>query len=147
MIHQDGAPNLLTEEAPAKTLATYAVSALRRGILDGALAPGSRLRIEDLRSRFGMGASPLREALSQLAAEGLVQRLDQRGFRVAPAAASELNDLIETRCLIEGAALRASIEAGDDAWEESRRCRDPLAPRASFPIRNGTGCTLPSTMR
>jgi GntR family carbon starvation induced transcriptional regulator len=118
MTDREGARNLLTEGAPAKTLATHAVSALRRGILDGALAPGSRLRIEDLRSRFGMGASPLREALSQLAAEGLVQRLDQRGFRVATADASELNDLIETRCLIEGAALRASIEAGDDPWEE-----------------------------
>ncbi len=68
--------------------------------------------------RFGMGASPLQEALSQLAAEGLVQRLDQRGFRVATADASELQDLIESRCLIEGAALRASIVAGDEAWEE-----------------------------
>jgi GntR family carbon starvation induced transcriptional regulator len=112
------ARNLRTGEASGKTLATHAVSALRQWILDGALAPGSRLRIEELRARFGMGASPLREALSQLAAEGLVQRLDQRGFRVATADASELNDLIETRCLIEGAALRASIEAGDDGWEE-----------------------------
>jgi len=118
MIEQHGARNLLTGEASGKTLATHAVSALRQWILDGALAPGSRLRIEELRARFGMGASPLREALSQLAAEGLVQRLDQRGFRVATADASELNDLIETRCLIEGAALRASIEAGDDSWEE-----------------------------
>jgi GntR family carbon starvation induced transcriptional regulator len=118
MTGRNGARNLLAEAAPAKTLATHAVSALRRGILDGTLAPGSRLRIEDLRSRFGIGASPLREALSQLAAEGLVQRLDQRGFRVATADVSELNDLIETRCLIEGAALRASIEAGDEAWEE-----------------------------
>ena len=118
MIGQNGARNPLTGEAPGKTLATHAVSELRQWILDGALVPGSRLRIEELRSRFGMGASPLREALSQLAAEGLVQRLDQRGFRVATAEASELSDLIETRCLIEGAALRASIEAGDDCWEE-----------------------------
>ena len=101
-----------------KTLATHAAGALRKSILDGALAPGSRLRIEELRLRFGMGASPLREALSQLAAEGLVQRLDQRGFRVATADASELDDLIASRCLIEGAALRAAIAAGNEAWEE-----------------------------
>jgi DNA-binding GntR family transcriptional regulator len=108
----------LAEGESAKTLATHAVNALRKSILDGALAPGSRLRMEELRLRFGMGASPLREALSQLAAEGLVQRLDQRGFRVATADASELSDLIASRCLIESAALRASIDAGDEAWEE-----------------------------
>ena len=118
MIDQNGARDILTAEASGKTLATHAASALRQRILDGAFAPGSRLRIEELRSRFGIGASPLREALSQLAAEGLVQRLDQRGFRVATADVSELGDLIETRCLIEGAALRASIEAGDESWEE-----------------------------
>jgi GntR family carbon starvation induced transcriptional regulator len=106
------------ESESAKTLATHAVNALRKSILDGALTPGSRLRMEELRLRFGMGASPLREALSQLAAEGLVQRLDQRGFRVATADASELDDLIASRCLVEGAALRASIAVGDDAWEE-----------------------------
>src|SRR5262245_57438916 len=102
----------------AKTLATHALHALRKNILDGVLAPGSRLRIDELRLRFGMGASPLREALSQLAAEGLVQRLDQRGFRVATADPAELSDLIASRCLIEAAALRASIAAGDEAWEE-----------------------------
>jgi GntR family carbon starvation induced transcriptional regulator len=115
---QDTAKAASSSGDPAKTLATLAVDALRKSILDGALAPGSRLRMEELRVRFGMGASPLREALSQLAAEGLVQRLDQRGFRVATADASELQDLIESRCLIEGAALRASIVAGDEAWEE-----------------------------
>lgn len=102
----------------AKTLATHAVDALRKSILDGALSPGSRLRMEELRLRFGMGASPLREALSQLAAEGLVHRIEQKGFRVATADPAELVDLIESRCLIEGAALRASIAAGDEAWEE-----------------------------
>jgi GntR family transcriptional regulator, carbon starvation induced regulator len=108
----------LQEGESARTLATHALHALRKNILDGALAPGSRLRMEELRLRFGMGASPLREALSQLAAEGLVHRLDQRGFRVATADPSELSDLIASRCLIEGAALRASIVAGDEAWEE-----------------------------
>jgi len=118
MIEIQDNSSAVTQGDPAKTLATLAVDALRKSILDGALAPGSRLRMEELRTRFGMGASPLREALSQLAAEGLVQRLDQRGFRVATADADELHDLIESRCLIEGAALRASIAAGDEGWEE-----------------------------
>jgi DNA-binding GntR family transcriptional regulator len=104
--------------ASSMTLATRAADRLRRAILEGELRPGARLGIEALRDSLEIGASPLREALSQLAAEGLVQRLDGRGFRVATADAEEFQDLLETRCLTEGAALRASIERGDAAWEE-----------------------------
>src|SRR5690349_2984120 len=104
------------EQTP--TLARRAMELLRQDILMGVLPPGSRLRIEGLRERYGVGASPLREALSQLAAEELVLRVDQRGFRVAPAEPETLPDLIETRCLIETAALRAAIARGDEAWEE-----------------------------
>lgn len=100
------------------TLATQAADRLRHAILQGELAPGTRLGVEVLRDRLKVGASPLREALSQLAAEGVVQRLDGRGFRVASAEPSEFRDLLETRCLAEGAALRAAIERGDAAWEE-----------------------------
>jgi len=100
------------------TLARQVMGRLRQDILEGALRPGSRLRIEGLRERYGVGASPLREALSQLAAEGLVLRVDQRGFRVASADPDTLRDLIETRCLVEAAALRSAIARGDGAWEE-----------------------------
>jgi GntR family transcriptional regulator, carbon starvation induced regulator len=47
-----------------------------------------------------------------------VLRVDQRGFRVASAEPETLRDLIETRCLVETAALRAAIARGDAAWEE-----------------------------
>src|SRR5215218_9013205 len=106
---------LPTDEVP--TLARQVAGVLRRDILEGALLPGSRLRIEGLRARYRVGASPLREALSQLVAEGLVLRVDQRGFRVASAEPETLRDLIETRCLVETAALRAAIARGDAAWE------------------------------
>jgi GntR family transcriptional regulator, carbon starvation induced regulator len=108
---------VLTAE-PTPTLARRVMELLRRDILTGVLPPGSRLRIEGLRERYGVGASPLREALSQLAAEELVVRVDQRGFRVALAEPETLLDLIETRCLVETAALRASIASGDAVWEE-----------------------------
>ncbi len=107
---------VVTDQVP--TLARQVAGLLRRDILEGDLPPGSRLRIEGLRERYGVGASPLREALSQLAAEGLVLRVDQRGFRVASAEPEALRDLIETRCLVETAALRAAIAHGDAAWEE-----------------------------
>lgn len=100
------------------TLANRVVEGLRRDILTGVLEPGMKLRIEGLRERYGVGASPIREALSQMVAEKLVLRLDHRGFRVIGADLAELEELIQTELIIAVAALRASIARGDVAWEE-----------------------------
>ena len=51
-------------------------------IIQGELAPGQKLKIEELRKALGTGASPVREALSLLTSEHLVERIDQRGFVV-----------------------------------------------------------------
>jgi DNA-binding GntR family transcriptional regulator len=102
----------------ALTLARLVEARLRADILHGNLRPGAKLRVEALRDRYEVGTSPLREALAALAADGLVRRLDQRGFRVAGADQAALTDLLETRCLAETAALRAAIQRGDAAWEE-----------------------------
>ncbi len=79
--------------------------------------PEKRLRSEDFREADENGASPLREALSRLAAEGLVVSIGQRGFRVPAVSIDELRDITDTRVLIETAALRESIEHGNDDWE------------------------------
>lgn len=100
------------------TLANRVVESLRRDILSGQLEPGMKLRIEGLRDRYGVGASPIREALSQMVAEKLVLRLDHRGFRVIGADIAELDELIQTELIISVAALRASIQRGDVSWEE-----------------------------
>jgi DNA-binding GntR family transcriptional regulator len=100
------------------TQATIAAERLRQDILSSVLAPGTRLGVDNLCTRYGVSASPLREALSQLVAEDLVRRVEQKGFRVAEATPENLTDLTDTRCLIECAALRVAIEQGDDAWEE-----------------------------
>jgi DNA-binding GntR family transcriptional regulator len=99
------------------TLAGMAFSRLRADILCCAFAPGDKLRLEALRTRYGIGFSPLREALSRLTGEGLVVVEGQRGFRVATASAADLRDITAIRCEIEPLALRLSIERGDDAWE------------------------------
>tara|TARA_R110000787_G_scaffold16622_21_gene50663 strand:+ start:28913 stop:29626 length:714 start_codon:yes stop_codon:yes gene_type:complete len=92
---------------------------LRRDILTGSLTPDLKLKIEALRDRYNAGASPLREALSLLTAEGLVERLDQRGFRVASISADAFIELLKTRCWVEERAVRESLAHGDMAWEES----------------------------
>jgi len=106
---------------PLRTLAEHAHARIRDDILTGALAPDTKLRIEDLRRVYDVGASPLREALNRLAAEGLVIALSQRGFRVAPISVAELRDLTRVRVLLEGEALAESIRNGDQAWEAGVR--------------------------
>lgn len=100
------------------TLANQVLESLRRDILSGALEPGMKLRIDGLRERYGVGASPIREALSQMVAEKLVLRLDHRGFRVVGADIAELEELVQTELIISVAALRASVQRGDIDWEE-----------------------------
>lgn len=98
------------------TLAEKAYDALCRDIIRGTLAPGRPLRLADLGARYGMGFSPLREALNRLQAERLVTAESLRGFRVAPLSLDELRDAVSLRIVIESEALKASIKSGDDTW-------------------------------
>ena len=114
----------VTPESPGKpdgvvgTLASSVYDMMRQDILKGDLPPGEKLRVEYLRDRYGVGASPIREALNRLSVDGVVVRVDQKGFRVAEVSVAELDELIKTRCWLEETAIRESIAAGDDAWEE-----------------------------
>lgn len=98
------------------TLARKAYDNLRRDILRGSFAPESPLRLAELGERYGMGFSPLREALNRLNGERLVTSESLRGFRVAPLSLAEFEDALRNRLLIETEALRLSIANGDDAW-------------------------------
>ncbi len=99
------------------TLAEIATEKLRNDILVGDLKPAQKLDLRSLKARYGLGASPIREALARLQSEGLVVSESQRGFWVAPISAADLRDLLRLRSVIESAALRHSIEHGDEAWE------------------------------
>lgn len=101
------------------TLTSQVHRRLRADLLSGVLAPGAKLKVQALAASYGAGASPVREALSSLAAEGLVERLDQRGFRAAPATVADFDELVLARCLLEEVVLRESLRVGDTAWEES----------------------------
>src|ERR1041384_5499652 len=101
-----------------QSLTIRAYSKLRAQIISGALAPGQRLKVETLRDLIEVGATPIREALSLLTSDGLVERLDKRGFRVSEVSLAEYDDLHRTRCWFEEYALRQSIEHGDQAWED-----------------------------
>jgi DNA-binding GntR family transcriptional regulator len=110
-----------TEDQSARSLIEHAYLQLRDDIIDGALAPGEKLRIEHLKSRYGVGASTLREAITRLVPDALAVAESQRGFRVADIAVEDFLDLTELRVHIEIDALRRSIRCGDDAWRERVR--------------------------
>jgi GntR family carbon starvation induced transcriptional regulator len=90
---------------------------IRDDIICGKLRPNARLRIGKLRDLYGIGASPLREALSRLVPDGFVNSIDRRGFLVAPISLRELRELTDVRKLIEREAARLSLATGDDEWE------------------------------
>lgn len=100
-----------------RSLTTQAFERLRHDIIRGHLAPSERLRIQALSERYQIGATAIREALSRLVTDGLVQSEDQRGFTVTPVSQEELLDLTQTRIQIEQMALRMAVAKGDLEWE------------------------------
>lgn len=96
----------------------HAYAVMRRDILMGVFKPGSNLRFADLRARYDIGASPLREALFRLAAQKLVLQENNRGFRVPPLDRDDWVDIVSMRRQLEPAAVDASVAAGTDEWEE-----------------------------
>jgi DNA-binding GntR family transcriptional regulator len=100
-----------------KTLADGAFQRIRADIVKGTLKPGEKLRPDRLSARYGIGLSPVREALSRLASDGLAVAEGQRGFFVAPVSAGELEDVADLRITFSVLALERSIKAGDEAWE------------------------------
>jgi DNA-binding GntR family transcriptional regulator len=108
---------LINQQDESRTLANEVYERLRADILSSKLAPGSKLRFETLKEVYGVGISPLREALSRLVGKGLITTEGQRGFRVAPASTADITDIAMVRAEVEGTALRKSIDYGDDTWE------------------------------
>ncbi|MFQ6143420.1 GntR family transcriptional regulator [Streptomyces seoulensis] len=77
------------------------LDALRAALGTGELRPGEVYSAPVLGERFGVSATPVREAMQQLALEGAVEVVPNRGFRVVERGARELAELAEVRALIE----------------------------------------------
>ncbi|GAA2729182.1 GntR family transcriptional regulator [Streptomyces nogalater] len=77
------------------------LDALRTALVTGELKPGEVYSAPVLGERFGVSATPVREAMQQLALEGAVEVVPNRGFRVVERGARELAELAEVRALIE----------------------------------------------
>lgn len=102
----------------AQSTTQRAYLALRDAILSGEIAPGEKLKVETLKNTYATGASPVREALSLLTSDQLVERRDQRGFRVAQASKEQFEEILNLRCKLEDLALRTSLEKSTKEWED-----------------------------
>lgn len=101
----------------SETVLSLLAAHIRRDIFFGELPPDSRLKIAQLRTRYGGSAHSLREALMQLSVEGLVEATAQRGFRVASATQEDLEDITRLRIEVECLGLTWAMQNGDIDWE------------------------------
>jgi len=106
-------------ETDTTSLTSQTYQRIHSMIIEGELAPGQKLKIDDLKKALDTGASPVREALSLMTSEQLVERIDQRGFRVAYVSLEAFEELLKTRCWVEELALRESIKTASAEWEDN----------------------------
>lgn len=88
--------------------------ALRQEIGRLELAPGARLRLEELAGRYDVSLTPVRHALRRLASEGLVVSVRRRGSRVAPLSLEELEEIQALRLGLETFLARHGAERCTD---------------------------------
>ncbi|MEV0163318.1 DNA-binding GntR family transcriptional regulator [Nonomuraea fuscirosea] len=97
------------------------LDAIREGIMRGDFVPDQRLVEADLSERFSASRSSVRSALLQLANEGLVERVQNRGARVRAVSLDEAVEITEVRMVVEGlCAAKAAGRVTPDAVAELR---------------------------
>ncbi len=94
-----------------RTLSAAILDQLRKAILDGTYPAGAQLRQDALAATFKVSRIPIREALFQLDAEGLVRIVPQKGAIVSELSLDEINDVFGLRRLLEPRLLARSIPA------------------------------------
>lgn len=99
------------------TLTDKVSKMIHQDILNGELQPGQKLVVADLKQKYNVGASPIREALVQLSWTKYVSLEPQKGCWVSPVSVNELTDLYESLRFVASVLIKQAIEAGDETWE------------------------------
>jgi len=97
-------------DAIRRTTQSIIAERIRIEILSGILAPGSRLMQADLAKRMNTSTTPVREALRELASEGLLHLDPHRGVIVHETSEQELNEIYEIRKLLEPESIAKTVE-------------------------------------
>ena len=120
---------VVQEREPAGNTSVSVAEVIRQAIVEGRLAPGTRLKEEELARELGTSRTPVREALLVLQAEGLVDAARNRGATVRVHDAEDLDDMYRLRALLEGyaartAAAHASESLVRELWTSCERFED-----------------------
>lgn len=123
---------------PATTRAQRIHASIERAIVSGRLSPGSKLDESTLATRYGASRTPVREALHQLASQGLIELRANAGAFVATLTLVDLAEMFETMAFLESACAalaarrhtaedRQSLSTAHDACGKAARRNDPIA--------------------
>jgi DNA-binding GntR family transcriptional regulator len=117
----------------AMPLALTAYNLIKKDIVRGSLAPGQQITERELQESYGVGRTPVREALGRLADQGLIRILHRKGYLVAPIDLRDVHHAYSLRLLLESEAVR--LAAGQVDAAQLRRldeiCKagyDPTSP-------------------
>ena len=110
------------------TLKQHAYKLIRKRVLSGSIPPGGRLSDDSLAKELKISRSPVREAISQLTSEGLVEHRPRSGAYVRLPEPRELEEWYETRAALEGfGVMRAAERITDQQLTELRRLCEEMA--------------------
>ena len=98
------------------SLRSQAVVALRDAILSGQFKPGAVLNEKELAERLGVSKTPIREGLSLLEHEGLIQTIPRRGYIVTPITVQHIHELFDLRIILESAAAEQAALRKLPGW-------------------------------
>ncbi|TDT33378.1 GntR family transcriptional regulator [Naumannella halotolerans] len=97
---------------PRQSLRETVTERLRAAIISGEMSEGEMYSAPGLAAQLGVSATPVREAMVDLSAEGMVESVKNRGYRVTVVSDAELDELAQLRAMIEAPAVRQVAEAG-----------------------------------
>ena len=76
---------------------TQIYNQIKRSLINGELKPGEKLKIDSLKKIYNVGSTPIREALTWLVADNLVQKIDQKGFVATDSTTQDFKEILKTR--------------------------------------------------
>lgn len=91
---------------PTLSLRDIVERSLSAAIISGELAPGSLVSVPTLAVRFGVSATPVREAMLNLEKRGFVEPVKNKGFRVTEVSEQDLRNIVQVRRWLEGSAMQ-----------------------------------------
>jgi DNA-binding GntR family transcriptional regulator len=118
VVHDKGlAPQDLVRPS---TLSSLAKESIRMRIVTGEIAAGEIYSAPALAAVLGVSATPIREAMLELTADGLVEAVPNRGFRVVELSQHDLDEIFELRLMLEVPAAQESARRGISPADQAR---------------------------